>query len=249
MLYTDSQPENIIKFCCHNKPGLVSELGLDITFQLGPFYVLVTTYKNTLLRVKRSNNQPSCIGPIMICMTKDEGTYLSFIHCLLREVPGLSQYLHAPGTDNELALRNATAAGMPNAHGLLCYLHSQRNVTAKLKELGISQSLTTRICRDIYEKGSGLLWSDSKEQIDERVEILLEEWETLERLERIGPPKFADYIRKFKLEEIRERVAKYIMQVLGLGDDPYHQNIPESVNHMMKECNNFVPQDLDKFVI
>ena len=60
------------------------------------------------------------MGPIMICMTKEEGTYLLFIRCLLREVPGLSQYLHATGTDNELALRNATAAGMQNATALLC---------------------------------------------------------------------------------------------------------------------------------
>lgn len=188
------------------------------------------------------------MGPIMICMTKEEATYLSFIHCLLREVSGLSQYLHATGTDNEVALRNATAAGMPNASALLCCLHSQRNVKAKLKELGISQSLNTKICHDIYAKGSGLLWSDSKEQFDERVEILLKEWERLESSERRGPPQFATYFRKFKLEDMRERMAKYIMQDLGLGDQSYHQNIPEAVNSMIKEWTNFVPQDLDKFI-
>ena len=48
---------------------------------------------------------------------------------------------------------------------------------------------------------------------------------------------------------MRERMAKYIMQDLGLGDQPYHQNIPEAVNCMIKEWTNFVPQDLDKFVI
>lgn len=102
------------------------------------------------------------MGPVMICVTKEEGTYLSFIHCLLREVPGLSQYLHATGTDSELALRNATAAGMQNASALLRYLHSQRSIKAKLKELGISQSLNSKICCGIYAKGSSLLWSDSK---------------------------------------------------------------------------------------
>lgn len=249
MLYTDNQLDNIVKFCCHKKTGLVSELGLDVTFQLGPFYVLVTTYKNTLLNVKGGSHSPSCMGPVMICMTKEEGTYLSFIHCLLREVPGLSQYLHATGTDSELALRNATAAGMQNASALLCYLHSQRNIKAKLKELAISQSLNSKICRDIYAKGSGLLWSDSKEQFNERVEILLETWDALESEERRGRPQFASYFRKFKLEDMREQMAKYIMQDLGLGDQPYHQNIPEAVNCMIKEWTNFVPQDLDKFVI
>lgn len=37
MLFTDQQVDDI---CCHKKPNLVSELGLDITFQLGPFYLL-----------------------------------------------------------------------------------------------------------------------------------------------------------------------------------------------------------------
>ena len=185
----------------------------------------------------------------MICTTKEEGCFLSFIHCLLREVPGLSQYLHATGTDSELALCKATAAGMQNATALLCYLHSQRNMKAKLKELEISQSLNTKIFCDIYAKGSGLLWSDSKEQFNERVEILLEEWDTLESEERRGPSQFVSYFRKFKLQDMRERMAKYIMQDLGLGDQPYHQNIPESADCMIEGWTNFVPPDLDKFII
>ena len=249
MLYTDKQMDNIIKFCCHTKAGLVSEFGLDVTFQLGPFYVLVTTYKNTLLKVKDGSHSPTCLGPMMICLTKEQSTYLSFMHCLLRDAPGLSQYLHATGTDNEPGLRNACAAGMQNSSGLLCYLHSKRNIQAKLKELGISQSLTNRICQDIFAKGSGLLWENSKEEFDERVEELLEEWETLESLERKGQPQFVSYFRKNKLVDMRERMAKFVMQDLGLGKEPYHQNVPESMNRMIKEWTNFVPQDPDKFVM
>lgn len=51
-------------------------------------------HTNTLLKVvyhKGGIHSPSCMGPIMICMTKEEGTYLSFIYYLLREVPSLSQ--------------------------------------------------------------------------------------------------------------------------------------------------------------
>ena len=59
----------------------------------------------------------------MICMTKEEHTCLSFMHSLLREVPGFSHYLHAYGTDNEAALVGAPAAAFQNAHGLLCYIY------------------------------------------------------------------------------------------------------------------------------
>lgn len=128
MLFTDGQLDNIVKFCCHDRVNEVSELGVDVTFQLGPFYVLVTSFKNTVLRVKGENNHPSFLGPVMICMTRDESTYLSFIHCLICEKPGLSEFIHATGTDDERALRNALAAGFRNAAPLLCYIHSQRNI-------------------------------------------------------------------------------------------------------------------------
>lgn len=120
MLFTDRQVDNLVKFCCLMKPGLVSELGVDLTFQLGPFYVLVTTFQNTMLEAKPSYRSPPFPGPLMICMTKEEGPYLSFAHHLLREVPGLSKFLYAKGTDDETALRNALAASFQAARPLLC---------------------------------------------------------------------------------------------------------------------------------
>lgn len=41
MLYTDRQIDNVVKFFCYSKDGLVSEVAMDVTFQLGPFYALV----------------------------------------------------------------------------------------------------------------------------------------------------------------------------------------------------------------
>ena len=170
-------------------------------------------------------------------MTKEELTYLSFIHCLLRTVPGNGQFLHATGTDNETALRNAVSAGFYRSHPLLSYLHSKKNVKEKARQLGLSQSLTARILEDLYAKKSGLVWSSSKEEFDTRVQGLLQEWETLESSERKGPAKFGDYFCQFKLEDMQERMSKYVMEGLGLGEEPYIQNIPESVNSMIKLRN------------
>ncbi|CAH3126511.1 unnamed protein product [Porites lobata] len=230
MLFTDRQLNNIVKFCCHKRSNQVSELGVDLTFQLGPFYLLVTSYRNTVLQVKGTNRHPSCIGPVMICMTKEESTYLSFIHCLNREIPGLSQHLHATGTDDECALKNALAAGFQHAAPLLCYIHSERNVKAKGRKLGLSSALVERICQDLYRQGSGLIWSSSREQFDARAAVLMKEWETLERSEKGGPPMFAEYFRAHKLEDMQTRMSKYVMKNLGLGDKPYQQNIPDGNN-------------------
>ena len=198
MLFTDRQVDNLVKFCCLMKPGLVSELGVDLTFQLSPFYVLVTTFRNTMLEAKRSSRSPAFPGPLMICMTKEEGTYLSFAHRLLREVPGLSKFLYATGTDDETALRNALAASFQAAHPLLCYLHSERNVKEKARQLGLSSQFTSRICKDVYSK-SGLIWLNSKEEFQIQLQRILREWDTTEAAERVGPPTFSNYFSRNKV--------------------------------------------------
>lgn len=119
MLFTDRQLKNIVEFCCHSKVNQVSELGVDVTFQLGPFYLLLTTFKNTILQVKRGNNHPSFLGPVMICLTKEETTYLSFIYCLHCELPGLCEFLSATRTDDERALTNALVLVLETQY--LCY--------------------------------------------------------------------------------------------------------------------------------
>ena len=220
MLFTDRQLNNIVKFFCHNKADQVSELGVDVTFQLGPFYLLIT-FKNTVLRVKGENNHPSFLGPVMICMAKEETTYLSFIHCINREILGLSGFLHATGTDDESALTNALAAGFRHATPLLCYIHCQRNIKEKCKKLGLSSALVSHICQDEFDKNAT---------------AVMEEWKTLERSEKAGPPAFAEYFWTHKLDGMRSKMAAYVMKDLGLGKKPYEQNVPESVNDMIKDA-------------
>ena len=44
-------------------------------------------------------------------------------------------------------------------------------------------------------------------------------------------------------------MAKYVVHELGLGEEPYLQNISKAMNSMLKEWNNFIPQELDRFVL
>ena len=243
VLFTDQQIDNLVKFCCLQKPGFVSELGVDLTFQLGPFYLLVTSYKNTLLEVKKTKNAPSFLGPMMICLTKDYQTYLSFVHRLVREVPGFSSHLHVYGTDSEDAL-----AGFQGASHLLCYIHCKKNVPQKMRQIGLSQGLTNRISADLFGKG-GLVWSNSVEEFENRTANLIVEWDALERSERQGDPQFSSYFLTHKKDDMKGKICKFVVKVLGLGDDPYTQNIPESVNDVIKDWNNFKSQDMDKLIL
>ena len=201
-----------------------------------------------MLEAKRSLNAPAFPGPLMICMTKDQSTYLSFVHRLLREVPGLSRYLHATGTDDETALRNALAAGFQGAHPLLCYIHSERNVKEKARQLGLSQQVTNQIVKDVYAK-PGLIWSHSREEFERQLSALREKWNAMETSERVGQPRFSEYFDRNKVEDIQNCTARYVTEGLGLGEEPYQQNVPESMNDMMKSWNSFVPQEMDSFII
>ena len=69
----------------------------------------------------------------------------------------------------------------------------------------------------------------------------MEEWDTLESEERRGPYNLLVIFGNSSWRTRESRWQKYIMQDLGLGDQPYHQNILEAVNCMIKEWTNFVP--------
>ncbi|CAH3174646.1 unnamed protein product, partial [Porites lobata] len=47
---------------------------------------------------------------------------------------------------------------------------------------------------------------------------------------------------------MKSKMCKFVVKDLGLGDDPYNQNIPESVNGLLKDWNNFKPQEMDKLI-
>lgn len=109
ILFTDEQLDDIANFCCNDVDGHKSILYVDVTFQLGPFFVLVTSYRNTTLYTKNSSHPvcPVLLGPVMLCMLKDKATYITLFQKTTARLPGVKAYLQAYCTDGELALREA----------------------------------------------------------------------------------------------------------------------------------------------
>lgn len=77
----------------------------------------------------------------------------------------------------------------------------------------------------------------------------MDEWDILERSENSGPAAFTQYFRTHKLDDIRTRMAAFVMKGIGLENKPYEQKIRESVNYAMKALLKFIPQDMDRFII
>ena len=47
---------------------------------------------------------------------------------------------------------------------------------------------------------------------------------------------------------MKSKMCKFVVKDLEVGDGPYNQNIPETVNGLLKDWNNFKPQEMDKLI-
>ena len=77
----------------------------------------------------------------------------------------------------------------------------------------------------------------------------MKKWDELEGKECHGTPKFSPYFKKQHLDALKSKTAKFVMQDLGLGEDPYGQNIPEAINNLIKDWVNFLPSEIDSFIL
>lgn len=167
-------------------------LHVDVTFILGPFFVLVTTYRNTTLFTQHSNppSSPVMLGPVMLCMLKDKSTYLSLFQKLSAQVLGLQVNLKGYCTDSEEPLRQAQ-----NVVSLLCKIHAQKNIEQKCWKLKFSQSLTNDIVNDIFGSG-GLVYANSVEEYNLKLDCLLKKWDCQEFSESPEAPGFSNYFKR-----------------------------------------------------
>ena len=70
----------------------------------------------------------------------------------------------------------------------------------------LSSALVSRICEDLFKAKSGLIWSGSLEEFNRNATALMEQWETLERSEKTGPPAFTQYFAPISLMTCAQRL-------------------------------------------
>eukprot|EP00112_Aurelia_sp_Birch-Aquarium-sp1_P000453 Seg1043.4 transcript_id=Seg1043.4/GoldUCD/mRNA.D3Y31 product="hypothetical protein" protein_id=Seg1043.4/GoldUCD/D3Y31 len=248
VLFTDTQVDDIINFCCNDRDGYKSLLYADITFELGPFFLLTTSYTNTALIDRKSGCPPAMIGPMMLCLLKDKETYLTLFQKLNSKAPALQLYLQGYSTDSEKALQQALAHEFPRSLQFLCYIHAKRNINDKCRsKLNLSQQLTNEILADIFSQ-SGLVYCQSTMEFREMVERLKMKWDSLEERERTCKPQFSEYFEKYKETDILNHMLVKTVTDAGFGTNLQSNNIPESLNAKIKRWQNFKAADMAQFV-
>ena len=118
-----------VNFCCNSRKGFKCLLFSDITFQLGPFYLLLIVYNNTCLFYEGTNTCPVMLGPLILCMLKDQCMYDRLFRKISSTVPGLACYLQRCASNCEKTIMNSMALDFPHSAGYICMIHGKKNIS------------------------------------------------------------------------------------------------------------------------
>lgn len=255
VLFSEEQIKDITKFCC-NEEGPNSPFCVDMTFNLGKFYVVITTYKHLQLLTKRSNKEPVIMGPVMLCMKKDRATYQCLFQKIAAQCPEIKHSLKAYGTDAEQPLRQALELEFPFALGFICRTHIVRNLEHKLKtELNLSDKFFRKVVADVFggKTQEGLVHCSSRQEYDLLLAKLSVKWDRDEAQERERKgdkqePMASKYFMKNKAEIVYHHCRSAALHEVGIDDELFDNNDPESINALIKKWENREKNDIPKFV-
>ena len=156
---------------------------LDPTFNLGPYECTPISYRNLLLKSKRSGTSPVRLGPVLIHCRKDEKTFREFLQTVVDAKPKLKEILSC-GTDREIALINAIQSVLPKAdeRSVRCFKHLQDNMKSALGSFGVAGRQRDYI-DDVFDSVdndgiylAGLLDAESPEEFDATLQSLRQRW-------------------------------------------------------------------------
>ena len=76
---------------------------------------MLSVYNNTCLFYEGTNTCPVMLGPLMLCLLKDQCTYDKLFQKMSSTIPGLACYLQGYASYCEKALRNSMALVFPHS--------------------------------------------------------------------------------------------------------------------------------------
>ena len=238
ILCTNRQLKELEQFCTN--PELFSPLSVDVTFNMGDFYVAVITYRNLQLKTK-NNCHPVMLGPIMLHQQRLYESYYALASSVVQLNPKLKNIL-CYGTDEEKNLYKAFGTVFPFAIHLLCDIHMEDNIMRKLTELGIQKSLANEYKKEIFGRRSGTVREPglvdclTEQDFQHQLDLLRPLWDK----RHVKGRQFYEYFVRQKAPLILSCMGAATRMMAGLGYPPevYTQNGSECGNFILKHCKN-----------
>ena len=238
---TNFQLSELSRVCMSQKYSSV--LGIDATFNCGPFFVTLTSYQHKMFVSRTSGKHPVMVGPSIIHMTKEFEDYHYLASQLKKTCKGFVS-LPAYGTDGEINLVNAFICELPESVHLRCKIHLADNIESKLSKLSLGKKERQIILSSIFgrrwvggdTRDKCLADAVSADEFDQMLEEVKSLWCKVESTQHSGEPKFHSWFKQHLGQVMKENVIAPIRQIAGLGSPPefYTQNVAECCNSMIK---------------
>ena len=226
VLATEEQLADVVRFC--TSPEEFGILGIDITYNIGDFYVTTTTYKHLAIVDKSTGKHPTFPGPMMVHTNEKEATFHYFASTL-RELNSDIQNVLFIGSDQQRSIENGLGPQMPIAQSHACKKHVEDNVKMKLATLGVPNKCDVLI--DIFGDSTsrGLVDCETNEDFDSRLLQLKSSWESVSH-----GKEFYSYFVTHVAEEMKSKMLLPVRRAAGLGDNFFFNNSTESINSSLK---------------
>lgn len=141
----DWQLRDMVRFCTN--PAKFAVFGVAPTFNLGKFHLTVTTYRNLMLKDKKTGKPPLMLGPMLLHQRKTFDTYNFFFSNLVGLEKEVSLLL-AFGTEGEETLIQALGRSFYHALHVRCFGHFKDNCKEQLKS--VPQEIQAEFLADVF---------------------------------------------------------------------------------------------------
>ena len=185
-------------------------LCVDPTFNFGKYEVTPFSYKNLLLKCKRTKEPPVFIGPPALHYSQTKTVYRKIPYAVCASCPELSRKGRGYITDGEKALHDALGETMTKAKGLRCFNHFKENCKSKLKSVGVNnkQDQTFFVERVFGNNPNSILEAEDKNELNLRLSEAKTVLEDEERRITGKDPHFWTYLSKNERMMKTSMVAK-----------------------------------------
>ena len=241
ILATEQQIKDLKRFCTTNTLT-PSVFCVDTTFNIGDYYVTATTYRHLMLTDVKYGGHPTMLGPCMLHMKRKQESY-NFLASSLVSIDNELSNIVAIGSDRDAALRKGIKPCFPIATWLCCKKHVEDDVTRKLLELRIGESERKEFLLDIFgsdaREETGLIDACSCEEFDVCLESLYPVWIKREMeargLSKEATTEFYSYFLTNVASDMKTTMIKPVRERIGLGENFFYNNDPESMNDRIKK--------------
>jgi hypothetical protein len=251
--YSDWQILDIKRFC--TDPDEFTVMCADTTYNLGDFYVTPLSYKHIMLEDIRTGKPPVLPGPVLVHQQMKFTSFNYFASSLIDADKSL-RYVQAFGTDGDTNLSDALSHCFPFATVLRCFIHFERNMYDKLRELNIPKKVADEFVRDVmgfriddtYQKG--LVDCASVSEFDQQLARLEIVWNEREKpFSGASDPRFYHYFKQYKADAVRYNMLTGVREAAGLGSPPsiFTTNMSESLNYIIKQHVQYKSSEWPEF--